>query len=202
MKLYGTSKSRAARSILAAEELGVNYEHVPLVPKPGTDDRKTLDRINPNGHIPVLDDDGLFVWESMAINLYLGDKVGGPLWPDRAAERALLYQWSVWVLTEIDRPDWNQTRRAGDDAAIAQAIAATIDALAIVDQALQQQDYLLGNDFSLADLNVAGALSQPNENGKIGWMKLDAYEHGLPGLGDWLARCVERDSWRRVADFP
>jgi len=38
-------------------------------------DREGLRGINPNGHIPVLEDDGLIIWESMAINLYLGDKL-------------------------------------------------------------------------------------------------------------------------------
>lgn len=37
--------------------------------------------MNPNGHVPVLDDDGLVIWESMATNLYLADKHQGDLWP-------------------------------------------------------------------------------------------------------------------------
>jgi glutathione S-transferase len=97
--LYGTAKSRASRSIVALEGLGIRYEHVPLVPVPGSSDRELLERINPNGHIPVLDDDGLIVWESMAINLYLGDRHRGPLWPSDPADRALVYQWSFWTQT-------------------------------------------------------------------------------------------------------
>jgi glutathione S-transferase len=187
---------------VAAEELGAEYDHIPLIPRAGTTDREFLATINPNLHIPVLDDDGLIVWESIAINLYLGDKLGGPLWPKQVQERALVYQWGFWVQTEIDRPDWNAVRRAGDDEKIRESQEAKIAALGILNDALVGRDYLLGNAFTLADVNVAASLSQPNEGGKIDWMRLDPHELGLAALGDWLQRCTSRDSWKRVADFP
>lgn len=202
MKIYGTSRSRAARSLVAAEELGVEYEHVPLIPRPGTEDRRRLEAINPNVHIPVLEDGDLVIWESIAINLYLGDKHGGPLWPESVQDRALMYQWGFWVQTEIDRPDWNAVRRQGDDSAIAAAIDAKIAVLRILDEALADRAYLLGDSFTLADVNVAASLSQPNEGGKIDWMKIDPHAVNLPALGDWLDRCTQRDSWRRVAAYP
>jgi glutathione S-transferase len=200
--LYGTSRSRAARSIVALEELGVAYEHVPLVPVAGSEDREVLLRLNPNAHIPVLDDDGLVLWESIAINLYLGDKHGGPLWPERVEDRALVYQWGFWVQTEIDRPDWVAARRSGDEARIREATEAKVAALGILDGVLQDRMYLLGDAFTLADLNVAASISQPNEEGKIDWQRLDPYDLGLGALGDWLGRCVTRDSWKRVAEYP
>lgn len=200
--LYGTARSRASRSLVALEELGVEYEHVPLIPVPGSEDRKTLARINPNGHIPVLDDDGLIVWESMAINLYLAEKHSGDLWPAAAAERAVVYQWSFWVQTEMDRPDWNAARRSGDDARIAAATEAKIAALAILDAALADRPFLLGDAFTLADLNVAASISQPNEEGKIDWQRLEPAKLGLRALADWLGRCTARESWRRVGELP
>ena len=66
------------------------YEHVPLAPWKSADDRARLAAINPNARVPVLEDDGFVVWESMAINLYLGDRHGGPLWPNHARERAIV----------------------------------------------------------------------------------------------------------------
>jgi len=51
--LYGCSSSRAARSLIALEELGLDYEHVPLKPRSRTADRDILGTINPNLHIPV-----------------------------------------------------------------------------------------------------------------------------------------------------
>ena len=52
--LFGTARSCASRSLLALEEFGLQYEHVPLPPRRGTGDRENLSRSNPNGHIPVL----------------------------------------------------------------------------------------------------------------------------------------------------
>jgi glutathione S-transferase len=200
--LYGTSVSRACRSLVALEELGLEYTHVPLAPRPGSADRETLAKLNPNTHVPVLDDGGLIVWESMAINLYLGDRYGGPLWPASAAERARLYQWSLWSQTEMDRRDWDAARRSKDAERIAAANAERVKTLGVLDRALADRPYLLGDSFTLADLNVAVTLSQPNEEGKIDWQRVDPFEHGLSRLGDWLARCTGRPSWREVLALP
>jgi glutathione S-transferase len=80
-KLYGTSMSRAVRSLWALEEAGVEYEHVP-VGFTGETRKPEYLKINPNGHMPALDDNGTTLWESMAINLYIAEKYGkAPLWP-------------------------------------------------------------------------------------------------------------------------
>jgi glutathione S-transferase len=73
-KLHGASRSRSARSLWALEELGVSYKHLPI---PTTEAKSPAHlKLNPNGHVPVLEDDGAVVWESMAINLYLAEKYG------------------------------------------------------------------------------------------------------------------------------
>jgi len=202
--LYGTSRSRASRSILALEELGLDYVHVPFgseLRDPESAERRVLNSLNPNGHVPVLDDDGFIVWESMAINLYLGETCGGPLWPGDVRARGLTYQWSIWAQTEVDRPDWAAVRRGGDAAALEAMTSAKIAALSVLDRALTTTPYLLGETFTLADLNVASTLSEPHEGGRIDWQRLDPFEIGLPHLGVWLTRCTGRPSWRRVADY-
>jgi glutathione S-transferase len=151
--------------------------------------------------VPVLDDDGFIVWESMAINLYLGDKHGGPLWPSTPRARAVVYQWSVWAQTEMDRRDWDKARRSNDPAQLAAARAEKVAALTILDRALAAQRYLLGGEFSFADLNVASTLSQPNELARIDWERLSPAELGLPALADWLQRCTTRPSWLKIRDF-
>lgn len=199
--LYGSSKSRASRSLVALEEVGLTYDHIPLNPRAVPEHRAILDKLNPNSHVPVLEDDGFIVWESMAINLHLAETRGGALWPSTARERALVYQWSLWCQTEMDRRDWQVVRRSGDAAKLAVARAEKVAALRILDSALADRPYLLGASFTFADLNVAATISQPNEEGRIDWDRLDPRELGLPALGAWLERCATRPSWLKVRDF-
>lgn len=196
--LYGSAASRASRSLLALEELGLAYTHVALKPWSDRDDADRLRRINPNARVPVLDDDGLILYESMAINLYLADRYGdAPLWPADSRDRARIYQWSVWSQTEVDVRARHLARLGDDAAAKRRAEGERLAALAIVDQAVQGRPYLLGDEFSLADLNVAATLSEPWENGLVDG-ELNPAEHGLHQLASWLARCVRRPSWLRV----
>jgi len=199
--LYGGAQGRASRSLLALEELGLSYRHAPLRPWDREADRARLMALNPNGRVPVLDDDGLVVWESMAINFYLGDRYGGPLWPTTAALRARLYQWSVWAQTSIDVMARHKARFSPDAAVKAGGEAERLGALAILDGALAGRAYLLGDDFTLADLNVAATLVEPWEEGRIDG-NLDPAAHGLTALADWLARCTSRESWTRVRSAP
>jgi len=199
--LYGSARSRASRSLLALEELGLDFAHRPLRQWESEADMEAISVVNPNRRVPVLDDDGLVVWESMAINLYLADRYGGPLWPDDPAARARLYQWTIWSQTEIDQPTRHRARLTSDADARARAEAARLAALAILDGALADRPFLLGDTFALADLNVAATLSEPWEGGRVDG-DLDPREHGLERLGAWLERCTSRASWARVRQLP
>ncbi len=200
--LYGAAASRASRSLLALEELELPYTQVPLNPWSNAADAERVGRINPNARVPALDDDGLILWESMAINLYLADRYGGaPFWPQHARERALVYQWSLWSQTEIDVRARHMARFSGDAALKRRAEAERLAALAILDRALVGRPYLLGDVFTLADLNLAATLNEPWENGLVDG-EVNPADHGQSALADWLARCTGRASWERVRSLP
>ena len=195
-KLHGTSRSRSARSLWALEELGVNYEHLPM---PTTEAKSPAHlKLNPNGHVPVLEDDGAVVWESMAINLYLAEKYGkNSLWPAEPAARADVYKWSFFAMTEVEPhlltllrnrvmapPDQRDEKAA---LAAVEALKAPLNAL---EAALKGKEYLLGNNFTIADLNVASVLS---------WapmMKLDL--SSTPTVQAWLNKCLGREANKKV----
>jgi glutathione S-transferase len=63
-------------------------------------------KINPNGRIPALDDDGLIRFESLAINLHLARTYDGGkgLWPASADDQSRAIQWSIWAMTEAEPP--------------------------------------------------------------------------------------------------
>jgi glutathione S-transferase len=198
IKLYGGATSRASRSLIALEEFGLDYEHVPLKPWADESDAEKVRRLNPNGRVPILDDDGLVIFESMAINLYLGDRYGrSPLWPAQPRERAVVYQWSVWTQTEIDVRARHLARFGKDPEQKRRAEAERLAALAILDRALADRPYLLGDTFTLVDLNVAATLCEPWENALIDG-EMNPADHGLRALAEWLARCTGRPSWQRV----
>jgi glutathione S-transferase len=195
-KLHGTSRSRSARSLWALEELGVPYEHLPI---PTTDAKSPAHlKLNPNGHVPVLEDDGVVVWESMAINLYLADKYGkNSLWPSEPAGRAEVYKWSFWAMTEVEphlitimRNRVMNAPENRDEKAAQTAVEALKAPLNALEESLKGKDYLLGKNFTIADLNVAAVMSW------IPMMKLDL--SAWPNVAAWLQKCLGREANKKV----
>jgi glutathione S-transferase len=200
LKFYGTSKSRAARSLWALEELGVKYEQV-ATPVPQAKSPEHL-RINPNGHIPVIDDNGTVIWESMAINLYLAEKYGkGSLWPASVEDHGHAYQWSFFGMTEVEGHLMSLlTQRIflpadqRDEKVAQRAIDALKAPLTVLDGALKGREYLLGSSFSIADLNLAAVLSFAL------LAKLDM--SATPTAQAWLQKCLGRDANKKVRSLP
>ncbi len=196
IKLHGTSKSRGARCLWALEELGLKYEHIPTeVAKARTPEHLKL---NPNGHVPVLDDNGLIVWESMAINLYLAEKYGQrSLWPATIEAHAGTYQWSFWGMTEVEphliallrhRIFYPPEQRSEQVAN--QAVEALKAPFKVLDEHLKGRDYILGKDFTIADLNVAAISSYAFP------VKLDLST--TPTMLSWLQKCLAREANQKV----
>ena len=104
IKLYGVPASRAFRALWMLRELGLEFENVPTSFANGGTRSAEFLKLNPNGHIPVLVDGSTVLWESMAINLYLARQYGaGSLWPATVADEGRAFQWSFWVMTEVDK---------------------------------------------------------------------------------------------------
>jgi glutathione S-transferase len=168
LKIYGVARSRAFRTLWMAGELGLDYRLVPVDFSDGGTRRPEFLAINPNGHIPAIDDDGFGLWESMAINLYLAKRYGRGavgLYPERLEDEARAWQWSFWGMTEVERPALDALlNRIGPeerrDAAAADAAERTLaKPLTVLDLAVSASPYLIGERFSVADLNVASILS-------------------------------------------
>jgi len=195
VKLYGSSMSRAGRSLWALEEAGVKFEQVIV----GETRKPEYLAINPNGHVPALDDNGTIIWESMAINLYVAEKYGkAPLWPSSVEGHGACYQWSLWCMTELETPmiDIFQHRLMlpadQRDEKIALARIETLKTpLKVLDDHLQKSDYLLGKEFTIADLNVASVLSIAK------YIQLDLSP--TPTAQKWVQKCLERPANQRVS---
>jgi glutathione S-transferase len=200
LKIYGVARSRAYRTLWMAAELGLEYEHVKVdFADSGTRQPGYL-AINPNGHVPAIDDDRFILWESMAINLYLDKKYGsapGSLYPQRLEDEARAWQWSFWGMTEIERPAltalMNRVGFAPDkrDAAAADMAEQTLAApLKVLDAAVAATPYLLGAEFNVADLNVASILAWARQ----ARVSLAAY----PQAEAWLKKCHDRPAAQKA----
>jgi glutathione S-transferase len=100
IKLYSWPMSSGTRIAWALEELALPYEYVPLDAKKQDHRSPEMLAINPHGKVPALDDDGLKLFESGAILLYLGSRYGAAqgLWPGPKGQQALADAvcWTVW----------------------------------------------------------------------------------------------------------
>ena len=103
LKIYGIPRSRTIRTLWMANELGLTYEYIQTGFGSEGTRSPTFLAINPNGHVPAIDDDGLVLWESLAINLHLVRKHGGPLAPANAAEDSLMTAWGFWSAIEVEQ---------------------------------------------------------------------------------------------------
>ena len=159
LKIYGTVRSRANRVIWMAEELGLAYKTISVDLSAPRD--PAFLAVNPNGRLPAIDDDGFYLFESMAINLYLAKKHSGPLAPRDTHEDAKMIQWSFWAVTELERPGLDYLMHImflppekRDPGVAGQALETLKRPIAVLEQALAETRYLLGERFTAADLNV------------------------------------------------
>jgi glutathione S-transferase len=196
LRIYGIARTRAFRALWMAEELGLVYEHLPIeIGDAGARAPEFL-KINPNGRLPFIEDDGFVLFESLAITLYLAKKHStGKLYPGTLQGEAKAWQWTSWALNEVDRGVniWSlhavRLPQAERDAAKRdEALKVVASPFKVLDAALANHPYLLGDDFTVADLNVAAVISRAVD------MDLSA----VPNLKAWLSRCLERPAARKA----
>lgn len=201
IRLYGISTSRAGRCVWALEEIGLEYEQIPLHFNDGSTRTAAYRAINPNQRIPTLVDDELVLYESMAINHYLAARYDGGINPTSSESAALSLMWSFWATNEIEnllRPllrnrlflvEADRDVEEGDVAAEQLA-----QPLSILDDALADREYLLGEQFSVADINVSHGMF---------WIPLAGVTlDDLPHLGHWLERLATRPALQKVWGGP
>jgi glutathione S-transferase len=194
LRIYGVARTRAFRALWVAEELGIPYQHLPVeIGDAGARSPEFL-ALNPNGRLPVIIDGDFVLPESLAITLYLAKKhAPGKLYPATLEDEARVWQWSFWAIAEVDRgvniwslhavrlPPAERSAALRDEAL--NVIAAPFG---VLDAAVARQPYLLGNDFTIADLNVAAVISRAADMDLAAW----------PNLRAWLMRCLERPGAR------
>jgi GSH-dependent disulfide-bond oxidoreductase len=101
LKFYFNAAPNPNKVALFLEESGLPYEAVPVDTRKGEQFKPEFLAVNPNGKVPAIDDDGVFVFDSNAILLYLGEKTGQFMPPNTPANRAELLSWLMFVATGV-----------------------------------------------------------------------------------------------------
>ncbi len=195
LTLYGHAKSRAVRTLWMLGELGIAYNHKDFLPRsPGTQTPE-FKALNPNARVPVIDDDGFILSESMAINFYLAKKHKSPLLPSDLKTEALVLQWSLWETDRLDRQIVNHARHTSDlpeaerkPEAAKEAWNECVAAFDVLEATLGKSEWLTGSSFTAADLNVAGAMFRGLVLDLSKWPKTQA----------WLKRCWDRPAAQKA----
>ncbi|MCB1744250.1 MAG: glutathione S-transferase family protein [Gammaproteobacteria bacterium] len=195
LRIHGSARSRAVRTLWMVGELGLDYAHEDILPRSDPTRTPAFRKLDPNGRVPVIEDDGFVLRESMAINLYLAKKHASPMYPRSLEDEALVWQWCFWETDRLDRQIVNYVNHtsalpeADRKAAVADAAwAEIVPAFDVLEGALSGRQWLVGDDFSVADLNVAAALYRGLSMDLSRWPSLDA----------WLKRCWERPAAKRA----
>jgi glutathione S-transferase len=208
LTIYGVYRSRASRNLWLANELGIPFKHVPVIQHYRLADAAALDaplntrsssflEVNPNGRVPSIDDDGVVLCESLAINLYLAKKHGGPLGPANLAEDGEMTMWALWAATEVEPHAINILyHRMGNpngpkDPKVADAAVAALRApFAVLEKALAGTGFILGGRFTVADINAAEIVryAQPAP---------ELFE-AAPNVRKWLAACQARPAFKTM----
>ncbi|MFL5258229.1 MAG: glutathione S-transferase family protein [Hyphomicrobiales bacterium] len=200
MKLYGYGPTRSLRALWGLRELGVEFEFVPVNLRAGEHRRPEFLRLNPAGKLPVLVEGDFVLTESAAIILYLAEKYPEKrLLPIDLKERAQVYRWVMFAVTELEQPLWRITKhtflypedkRLPQDIALAQEEFAAM--ASVLDRHMEGRRFIVGDNITAADCVTAYLMDWANEQHRI---------DGHPNLRSYLERMYQRPAApKRIAE--
>ena len=184
-------------------EMQLEHRHIEVGGRFGGLDTPEFLAMNPQGRIPVIDDNGTIVWESHAILRYLAARYKrGAFWQDDAAERSQSDRWMDWSQTTL-QPDfllgvfWGfyrtpEARR--DIAAVKRRIALCARHFTLLDRQLANRNYMLGDALTLADIPIATNLFR--------YFNLDIDRPSIPHVSAWYERLRDRPAYRQHVMVP
>lgn len=198
LKVWGRANSSNVRKVLwCAEELGIAYERVDAGGAFGVVDEPNYRAMNPNGRVPVIEDDGFVLWESNAIVRYLVAKHGqGTPWLSIDLQRrASADRWMDWMTSTVAGPFrdlfWGILRtppEQQDWVSINAANKTVAELLAMADHTLASQPYLSGDEVGMGDIPL-GCFA-------YAWFEMPIERAPLPHLQAWYERLKARPAYR------
>ncbi len=203
MKVYGHPQSLGTRkALLTLAEKGCEAQLIRLDLARGDQGRPAHLARHPFGKVPVLEDQGFWLYESLAIVRYLDATLPGPaLAPQDPRARAQLDQWlsveasyvgpALWKITSqvLLGPMYGQEPDPCEVAEGRREVGQTLD---VLDRALERRAYLVADAFSLAEVSLMPSLQQLVTLGQADLIA------ARPNVAHWWERMRARPSWRHV----
>ena len=203
LKLWGRINSINVQKVLwALAELKVAYERTDAGLQFGVVNEPFYRRMNPNGRVPTIEDDGFVLWESNAIVRYLAAKHGaGTLWPDDLRERADADRWMDWttstVAPAITPVFWGLIRTPGekrDLKAIEEGVEKLAQAFQVLEQGLEGRDHVAGRNFTMGDIPLGTFVYR--------WHALEVKRPKLPKVEAYYQRLQQRAPYKKHVMLP
>jgi glutathione S-transferase len=170
IKIYGDLGSGSFRRVAAAAKvMGVDYDRLNVDLFKGESHTPEFLKLNPHGLTPVLQEADSIIWESSAINIYLAEKVGSPLLGKSPRERYEVLQWMFWsgeqwrifaTLLFDERVAARAMGKPVDEAVVELTLKKIRDAAGVLDARLADRQFIVGDELTLADIDIAAPFSQ------------------------------------------
>ena len=200
LTIWGRKTSSNVQALMwCVGELGLDYLRFDVGHRYGGTDSEAFYQPNPNRTVPVLQDgDNPPLWETGAILRYLASRYADDaFWPGDLLARTEVDRWAEWSKQNIalgfTAPVfWRVVRTPAaerDPQAIAAAVKALEQKLAIAETRLAGSRYLVGDTFTLADIQFGHVLYR--------YFAIDITRHSLPHLAAYYARLTERPAFRQ-----
>jgi len=199
IKLYGIDLSNNVSKVRhCLHYLGLDYENIPTSPLLGETQTEEFQAINPIGKVPVIEIDGVKIFESNAINKYLASKNNSPIYPENLEKRAVVDQWmdfsSIHVGAAIGRVLFNRVfaplvGEKVDEESIQVGLKFLDKYLPILDKQLGENKYLASDDFTLADINLLAFI----DSFELTQESLESYKN----VTKWQSRLHSEDWYRK-----
>ena len=199
MKVYHVAGSRSVRVIWLCEELGLPCEVETIDFSPAYRATPAWRAKSPTGKVPVLDDDGFTIYESGAMVQYILTRYGnGRLQPTQGWDAdARFLQWCWFAEATFARPLGDIMHHTVFKPEAERIPEVVVDArqralvcLDAVDAAVAESDYLMGNDFSAADIMMGYTLRLAQRTGVL----QDAHPHASA----YFARLEARAAYQKA----
>ena len=202
MKLYYVPQTRSVRVRWLLEEMGIPYELQRIDIASDENDKPAYRAVHPLGHVPALEHEGITIYESAAIVAWLAEK-----FPEKrmappsggSKERAEYLKWMFFgmatfepVLADIAAHTRFLPEEKRIPALVQQRLERFKEVAAVIQSHMASRPFILGSDFSAADVVVGGI---------VNWARGNKLLEDFPTLKEYSKRLTDRPAFKRaIAD--